>query len=191
VQAPTWAIFHAIRRFGIQKPWAIEFIAANIEIGQWREYAIHFAGVDQINDPRIVKALQSAVEEGVSAPEVARAASLALAAIRGEQSYADGLVREFRTGDDAVKAWALSHVSSFDFSRQPASPDLVAMVEEGLRHDNPNVFDSAVRAAPQFDDAEERFAPIVARQRWSLSPRIRERARRAMRELEVWGGWDF
>lgn len=190
-QPPAGAILGAIKRLGMQQPWAVEFFAAHIEVGQFREHASARAGIDQAAEPRIVAALETVARNSAAAPGEARAAALALAAIRGERSYAEGLAREFRSGDLTVQVWTLNQMYCFDVSAGAAPPPLEAIVDEGLQSDVPSVYDAAVQAAAHLDRTGERFAPAIARQRWSIHPQIRDRARRTMRELEIWSGWDF
>lgn len=190
-QPPAGPILGTITRLGMESPWAVEFFAAHIEIGQFREYASARAGINRTAEPRIIEALEAVAGDGAAAPGEARAAALALAAIRGERSYAEGLAREFRSGDLPVQVWTLSQMYCFDVSAGPAPPTLEAIVEEGLQSDVPSVYDAAVQAAAHLDPAGDHFAPLIARQRWSIHPQIRDRARRTMRELEIWSGWDF
>ncbi len=182
-------IYRAIGRHDIREQWAAQFVAARISAGD--AYAIRLAGVEAWDDPTITTALEAFLEEGGSGYAM-QAAAVAIESVRRRRAYSEGLVRAFEAGDPRMKEWVMYEVFLAEFSEaERTAPELLEIVDAGLRHDDPMVFHWAVRAASGFPNAEQRFGPLIARRRWSINPQIRDIARTRMAELRRWWGWDF
>lgn len=182
-------MYGAMGRHDIREPWAAQFVAERIAAEDG--YAIRLAGVEPWDDPAIIVALETLLKEGGSV-YATQTAAVAIRSVRGERSYIEGLVQAFEAGDAWTKGWVMHEVMLADLSEaERAAPDLVAIVDAGLRHDDPEVFLWAARAAHTFSDGEQRFGPLIARRRWSLNPQIRDIAGTRMRELSRWWGWEF
>lgn len=165
-------VYSAIGRHDIREQWAAQFVAAGILIGD--ESAIRLAGVEMWDDPTIAAALGAFLEGGGSGYAM-QAAAVAIESVRRRRPYSEGLVRAFEAGDPRMKEWVMYEVFLAEFSEaERTAPELLEIVDAGLRHDDPMVFHWAARAASGFPNAEQQFGPVIARRRWSINPQIRD-----------------